>query len=336
MPGCARKEIVRGGAAGIYHCWARCVRRAWLLGKDPYSGLDYTHRRDWVIDRLELLVQCFAIDVGFFAVMSNHLHLVLRANPRLSQRWGAQEVARRWLRVYPGKRVLDGRWIEPTPQQVEALAQDKPRIEKLRKRLAHLSWFMAALSENIARRANFEDQVTGRFWQGRFACRELTGEGAVLVCGAYVDLNQIRAGEASAPQECCYSSIALRLAAGEQDVPWLAPMTISQTDLGDLPSSTGQRASDKGLLPLSLEAYGRLLNWTAEQTPAQTEQQLPADEARTLESLQIEPTQWLDSVQHFPQRFRRLVGRAAELAQRAAAVGRRWFQGVRYAAQVFR
>ena len=33
---------------------------------------------------------------------------VLRTDPRLVKRMGNWEVARRWLRVYPGKRVHDG------------------------------------------------------------------------------------------------------------------------------------------------------------------------------------------------------------------------------------
>ena len=99
---CARREIVRPGAAGIFHCWQRCVRRAYLLGKDPLTGKDHTHRREWFIQRLRLLVRCFAIDVAFEAILSNHFHLVLRTNPRLVKRMGDFEVARRWLRVYPG------------------------------------------------------------------------------------------------------------------------------------------------------------------------------------------------------------------------------------------
>ena len=61
--------------------------------------------------------------------------------------------------------------------------------------ISSVSWFMSALSEYIARRSNYEDNCSGRFFEGRFACREIASEGALLVCGMYVDLNQIRAGE---------------------------------------------------------------------------------------------------------------------------------------------
>ena len=140
MPACARKEIVRDGEPGLFHCWSRCVRRAYLLGKDPLTGRNHTHRRQWVFERLELLAANFVIDTCFFAVLANHLHLVLRTTPRLVKRMGTWEVARRWLRVFPGRRVLDGKWVQPTEQQVQALAEDKEKIKQIRKRLASISW----------------------------------------------------------------------------------------------------------------------------------------------------------------------------------------------------
>ena len=44
----ARSEIVRRGEVGVYHCWARCVRRAFLCGMDPLTGQNFEHRREWL------------------------------------------------------------------------------------------------------------------------------------------------------------------------------------------------------------------------------------------------------------------------------------------------
>jgi len=170
MPACARKEIVRQGEPGIFHVSSRVVRRAFLLGSDPLTGNDYNHRRQWIIQRLELLVANFVIDVCFLALLANHIHLVLRTTPRLVKRLGSWEVARRWLRLYPGRRVLDGSCVEPTEEEVRALAADKEKIKTIRKRLSNISWFMAALSEHIARRANREDGCSGRFWNRPMSC----------------------------------------------------------------------------------------------------------------------------------------------------------------------
>ena len=42
-----RRDIIDESVVGIYHCTARCVRRAFLCGKDPYTGTDYDHRKTW-------------------------------------------------------------------------------------------------------------------------------------------------------------------------------------------------------------------------------------------------------------------------------------------------
>ncbi len=74
MPSYARKDIVAEGEVGVYHCVNRCVRRAWLCGKDPVTGRSFEHRKQWIRDRLEELAAVFGLDVLGFAVMSNHVH----------------------------------------------------------------------------------------------------------------------------------------------------------------------------------------------------------------------------------------------------------------------
>jgi REP element-mobilizing transposase RayT len=63
------------------------VRRAFLCGDDTYSDKKYDHRRTWVESLLFELEAVFAIDVAAFAVMSNHLHLVLRIDIETANRW---------------------------------------------------------------------------------------------------------------------------------------------------------------------------------------------------------------------------------------------------------
>ena len=86
------------------------MRRAFLCGKDHYSGQDYEHRRQWVVDRLAMLAEVFAIDLCAYAVMSNHYHLVLRINQQKALSWSDQEVAERWMQLFSGplivKRIL--------------------------------------------------------------------------------------------------------------------------------------------------------------------------------------------------------------------------------------
>jgi hypothetical protein len=69
MPTYARRQIVVEDQVGVYHCIARCVRRAFLCGVDQYTGQDYSHRKEWIVDRLRELAGLFAIEVCEHYVM---------------------------------------------------------------------------------------------------------------------------------------------------------------------------------------------------------------------------------------------------------------------------
>ena len=52
MPAYARSQIVPPDEVGVYHCIARCVRRAFLCGFDPLTKHDYDHRKKSIRERL--------------------------------------------------------------------------------------------------------------------------------------------------------------------------------------------------------------------------------------------------------------------------------------------
>ena len=62
MVASARRKLLGGERQAVFHCWNRCVRRAFLCGRDSHTGTDYSHRRDWILDREEQLARLFAID----------------------------------------------------------------------------------------------------------------------------------------------------------------------------------------------------------------------------------------------------------------------------------
>src|ERR1043165_979630 len=80
----------------FYNINTRCVRRAFLWGYDTVTGKDYSHRKAWMIERLQLLVMVFAIDCCAYAVMSNHYHLVLAVALERAKAWDQREVVLRW------------------------------------------------------------------------------------------------------------------------------------------------------------------------------------------------------------------------------------------------
>ncbi len=357
MPSCARSEIFRSGEVGVYHAWARCVRRAFLCGSDPHTNRDYEHRRSWIRDAQMLLAAQFGIEVGFRAEMSNHLHVVIRTRPDVVETWTDEEVVRRWLTVSLLAKSRDGTVKELSPVRVTAEMNRPGRVEELRQRLSNPSNFMGVLCEYISRRSNREDSCKGCFWEGRFGLRELTDEGAILVSGIYVDLNQIRAGETLTPETSTHTSaydrIVTRAATEGLDIShetngnqtsraaWMCELTLSDQTAGDLQaethlkSRTGLRASDKGLLSISLDDYLALLDVSGRIVRDDKSGSIPSELEPILKRLGVKANRWSSLISDFHEQFGHVAGKLETVVSRAQRAGRRWYRGKRNCASSF-
>jgi len=211
VPACARREIVKNGVVAVYHTWSRCVQSTYLMGVDPHTGVDYADRRQLFEDLIRYQAGVFSIDVGNYAILSNHAHLILRTRPDLTVGWSDEEVALRWKLAWP--EWNEGRWQrEVVDKDLEATLNDPERLASARASLSNLSWFMARIKEPIARLANQLAGTKGHFWESRFGSRELVDVGDLLTCMAYVDLNQLKAGMIHSMADSQSSGIAHRMA----------------------------------------------------------------------------------------------------------------------------
>lgn len=205
----ARKELVNVNETPYYHCICRCVRRAFLCGEDHLTGISYEHRKEWVVRRISTLSQVYAIEIGSYAIMSNHYHLVLRINEKEGLTWCDDEVARRWKQLYSWPLLVEA-YLKGKGSDAEVFKAQEI-IQIWRERLCNLSWYMRSLNEHLARMANKEDNCTGRFWEGRYKSQALLDDAAVLTCMSYVDLNPIRAAIADTPENSNFTSIQQRI-----------------------------------------------------------------------------------------------------------------------------
>ena len=211
-----RWQLVSSDTPQAYHIVSRCVRRGWLCGFDRLTRRDYSHRKEWLLARLNQLGQAFAVDIYAYTILSNHFHLVLHYDPTAPARWSDVEVTQRWLRVCPPKPLRDGSPDEDLRQlRMTQLLRNPLKLEQIRTKLGSLSVFMKLLKQPIARRANLEDDCAGHFFEQRFYSGALLSNEAILAAMAYVDLNPVRAKIAQTIAECEHTSIEVRLSALE-------------------------------------------------------------------------------------------------------------------------
>jgi len=310
-----RKALISLADTPYYHITSRCVRRAFLCGIDHYSGRNYEHRRQWVVDRIRLLSSLFAIDVCAYAVMNNHYHLVLKLCPEQLDNLDDDEVIERWCALFKGPLLIqsyrDGDCLKPFE-----LTNVSDIVNVWRSKLASISWFMRCLNQPIARQANLEDKCTGKFWESRFTSQALKSEEALLSCMAYVDLNPVRAGTADRPETSSHTSIRERL----QPEFDLQQAIDDQTECGDLldfktalkpllPFETRQLNEPQSGILFNFEEYLALVDWTGRLIRSDKRGHINHALPPILNRLQITPDQWHINTTQFeaihPGRFNR-------------------------------
>ena len=200
----ARAKLVDLTVTRWYHCVSRCVRKAFLLGEGDHN------RREWLENRLEELAEIFAVAVGGFAVMHNHLHVLLRLDPEVAQGWSDLEVVQRWGRLFPPR----DKFRQPIPvtdQWIQSHLGDAHWIATARQRLQNIGWFMKCLKEPLSRLANRQDKTRGTFFEGRFKSVAVVDEEALLKICVYIDLNPVAAKVATTPETSNFTSIKQRV-----------------------------------------------------------------------------------------------------------------------------
>jgi hypothetical protein len=338
--GYPRSLCIPEGQDIVVHTYARCVRRAHLYGYDALTNRDFSHRKAWLLTRLRFLAGIFAVEVSAYALLHNHYHLILRILPSLVATWSDREVAIRWLTLFPHR---DG---PPTESQISALTASPDRIAELRRRLGNLGWFMGRLNEFIARKANKEDEVKGRFWESRFKCQALLDDAAIVAGMVYVDLNLIRAGLAATPEESDFTSIQERIRAWQKETRSFEKPFSPLDNPADAADPCGIPINSwlcpiqsdgigQGILPISAAEYFDLVDRSGRILKENKRGFIDPDLAPILLRIGANPNAWMDTISRFDSRFRIAAGLLSSLRAFARQLGRRWVTGVTAAKEAF-
>jgi hypothetical protein len=225
---------------------------------------------------------------------------------------------------------------------------------------------MGRLNEFIARGANKEDRVKGRFWESRFKCQALLDEAAIAACMVYVDLNPIRAGVSRTPEESDFTSIQERIRAWQRETMTAAsvPREVVQDTQSDsfarnthmpenapsnlapeLISAIGKNLEGaalstrwlcpiqsnsqcRGILQMTATEYFDLVDRSGRMIRSDKRAAIDADLAPILLRIGANPEAWLETISCFGSRFRLAAGLLSNLRSFADLLGRRWLKGV--------
>ena len=146
-----------------------------------------------MLDALECSAEFSGVNVGSFALMDNHFHIVLQV-PSPAGTVPEEEVLRRYGVLMGEKASLKlESQLRAMRERGDSLAAEGV-VDRLRARMHDLSQFMKTFKEEFGRRFRRRRAYPGTLWEGRFKST-LIGEAEYLRrCAAYVEMNPIRAG----------------------------------------------------------------------------------------------------------------------------------------------
>ena len=320
-----RRHTINLETTPYYHCTSRCVRRAFLCGKDDYTGQSYEHRRDWVESWLLKLTQAFCIDVVAYAVMPNHYHIILHTDMPKWKALSDEAIIDRYQMIHR-RDPLMARYRKGDEVSESERREIKKTLRNWHDTLINISRFMGYMNERIARAANKEDECTGRFWEGRFHSQALLDEAALLQCMTYVDLNPIRAGIANTPEESDYTSVKHRIDQRRQNkADQLMAFLTSESD-SDQPNidteHTDQVSNNR--IPITFPHYLDLLDWTGRILREDKAGAIDSSAPDILSRLGFTQGQWTDQI-NTPAHWRlKALGPPARVDEFAQSIGQKW------------
>jgi len=187
MPRIARMVINDGPT--VYHVMSRTALDGFPLGDIE---------KDFMLDLIKRYSALYFVEILGFCLMGNHFHILMKTLPEY--KFTDQEIKKRYVDFYGDNRVFtDG------------------LIPSLRAKLSNLSEFVREIKVGFARYYNKRHHRRGYFWGDRFKS-VIVDKGETLVnCLAYIDLNPLRAGIISRPEEYRWNSLGYHVQTNNRD-----------------------------------------------------------------------------------------------------------------------
>ena len=180
MPRDRRAKVESGDA--FYHIFCKVAGPK----ADYYPLTADPAKRDKFIQLLNHFSQAYYCQLITYCVMGNHYHLIIRFDESSTKT--RQDLESRAALLCPNNEVWRKGWSQE-------------HWDKFNHRLHDMSEFMRNVQQAFTRWVNKKEKTSGSFWRDRFKSVILADGDSVLDCSLYVDLNPVRAGLVTHPED---------------------------------------------------------------------------------------------------------------------------------------
>ena len=185
--------------------------------------------KEYIKNLLLRFAQSFYVHIHSYCIMSNHFHILLSDRTNDAKLATPEELLTRYQKIY-GKNSFPP---EGSINKDGSMTPDEDGgILRLRNRLGSISRFIQEFKQSCTRWYNKQHDRKGYMWGDRFKSVAVDKGEARLVCSAYIDLNPVRAGITTQPDDYRWSSLGWR--ARQPNAAARQLQTIFDTDC-DLP-----------------------------------------------------------------------------------------------------
>jgi REP element-mobilizing transposase RayT len=173
----------------VYHVMSRTALDGFPLGDIE---------KDFMLDLIRRYSALYLVEILGICIMGNHFHTLVKTLPEY--KFTDQDIKKRYVDFYGDNRVFtDG------------------LVPSLRAKLSSLSEFVREIKVGFARYYNKKHNRRGYFWGDRFKS-VIVDKGETLInCLAYIDLNPLRAGIVSRPEDYRWNSLGYHVQTNNRD-----------------------------------------------------------------------------------------------------------------------
>jgi putative transposase len=173
----------------VYHVMSRTALDGFPLGDIE---------KDFMLDLIRRYSALYFVEILGFCLMGNHFHLLVKTLPEY--KFTDQDIKKRYVSFYGDERAFaDG------------------LIPSLRAKLSSLSEFVREIKVGFARYYNKRHNRRGYFWGDRFKSVIVDRGETMVNCLAYIDLNPLRAGIVSRPEDYRWNSLGYHVQTNNRD-----------------------------------------------------------------------------------------------------------------------